>query len=120
MTMFETEILALRDKLPRGRPSDVKPPVYDLMSDAFVWSDEIVDFKSLTIGEAGALRALWRFRTSLITGVADTRFQTVWESFRAIAPDWIGFAADRMKYSDELASEYKDRKNKKRKGGSSS
>ena len=113
MTMFKTELLTLRDKLPRGLPQAVDEPVYDVMSDAFVWRDELIDFKHLSSSEVGALRALGRFRTSLITSIADTRFQDLWVNFKDLAPDWIGFATNRTKYSEKLADEYKSHKRKK-------
>lgn len=88
--------------------------MYDLMSDAFVWSDEMLNPSSLTQGELGALRALLRYRTSLITGVRDDRFQDVWSQLKSSAVGWVGFAENRCRYSQKLAEQYLQLKSRTR------
>lgn len=115
--MFENELDTLAGKLPRGPSRATQEPVYDLMSDAFVWSDELIDFQKLSQGEAGAMRCLWRYRTSLITGAPDERFKELWPRAIALAPHWVGFAAGRSVYSEQLARKYAEIKNKGRNKG---
>lgn len=104
--MFENELATLACKLTRGLGHGVEDPVYDLMSDAFVWSDEQIDFHALSQGEVGVMRCLWRYRTSLVTGIKDDRFKELWSRAIALVPDWVGFAESRNVYSADLAQRY--------------
>ena len=115
--MFENELVTLAEKLPRGTIPKLEAPAYDLMSDAFVWSDELIDFRTLSQGEAGAMRALWRYRTALITGVQDNRFRELWTRFIDAVPDWVGLAVNRSAYSETLAQRYKEIKKRPAKSG---
>ena len=107
--MFEEELTTLGMKLPVTASAD-REPEYELMCDSFVWSDELADVSDLSQGELGALRALWRYRTSLITGVRDGRFKELWTRCRAAVPNWVGFAEHRCRYSRKLADRYKELK----------
>ena len=110
MIIFKDEITTLVGKLPAGRNPAEHEPIYDLMSDAFVWRDELLDPQDLSQGEAGAMRALWRYRTSIITGIPDERFKALWEYLADLSPDWVGFAKARTNYSKELADRYRSLK----------
>ena len=77
---------------------------YDIMCGALIWSDEkVID---LTAGEMGCLRALFRFRTSIITDEPDERFRELWDKLRAKYPDWIGFDPSRSQANEDLARLY--------------
>jgi len=115
--MFETELATLAGKLPRGPSRVAEEPVYDLISDAFVWNDELIDFQTLSQGEAGAMRCLWRYRTSLVTGVQDGRFKELWTRATVLAPSWVGFTEGRDVYSENLAQKYRELKSKGRNKG---
>jgi hypothetical protein len=88
--------------------ADAKP-FLELMSDGFVWSDE--KLHGLSVEDMGALRAVYRFRTSLITQIADSRFENIWNELRKACPEWIGFDPSRCSPNEELLSLYL--KNKK-------
>jgi hypothetical protein len=77
---------------------------YDLMSGALIWSDEKAN--DLTVEEMGCLRAVLRFRTSIITSEPDERFRHLWTQLVAKYPDWIGFDASRCQANEELAILY--------------
>jgi hypothetical protein len=85
-------------------------PFLDLMSDGFVWSDERLH--GLSVEEMGGLRAIFRFRTSLITGLADSRFENLWNELRKICPEWIGFDVSRCSPNETLAARYRSSKRK--------
>jgi hypothetical protein len=73
---------------------------YDLMSGGLVWSDEQVT--NLTREEMGCQRALFSFRSGLITNEVRERFQTIWDQARAEFPEWIGFQDSRCQPNEEL------------------
>ena len=52
---------------------------YELMSDALVWSDEIPDLDTGDVRDFHCLRFVFRYRTTLMLGVPDGRFHSVWE-----------------------------------------
>jgi hypothetical protein len=78
---------------------------YDTMSDALVWTDEAV-FDGLTQEQMGSLRAIFRFRTSLILGDPDMRFEKIWSILKSRCPHWIGFIDSRCTGSKELVAKY--------------
>jgi len=98
------------DQLRRQRMDPLAEPFLELMSDGFIWSDERLF--GLSTEEMGSLRAIFRFRTSLITEEADPRFENLWNELRKICPEWIGFSPSRCSPDEALASRY--RKSKKR------
>ena len=77
----------------------------DRMSDALVWTDEKLS-ADLSPEQMGCFRAVFRFRTSLITGVADRRFEQLWDALRRDCPQWIGFEPSRCVPTKELADTY--------------
>lgn len=81
--------------------------VYDLMSDGLVWSDEQL-WLGLTVEQMGCLRALFRYRTSLILSAPDSRFEALWMLAKAKCPQWIGFHPSRCSPSAELLQEYRN------------
>jgi hypothetical protein len=105
----------LAPRLPVGQANADCQPEYELMSGAFIWRDECPDLVALPQDQVGCLRSIWRYRTSLITGIADNRFEQMWHALKTLQPDWVGFEAKRCSYSEELAHRYSEIKNKKRK-----
>src|SRR5258707_8470723 len=76
-------------------------PFYDIMSGGLIWSDEKLPL-GLSAEQLGCLRAVFRFRTSLIEGTPDSRFQTLWNVLKERCPGWIGFAPSRCSPTLEL------------------
>lgn len=105
----------LARKLPEGEASDSYVPEYEIMSGAFIWKDECPNLKSLSMDELGCLRSIWRYRTSLQTGIEDKRFEELWQVLQYLRPSWIGFSKTRCNYSAELADRYNEIKTKKQK-----
>jgi hypothetical protein len=68
---------------------------YELMSDGLVWSDELPPWSELETGESHCLRAVWRFRTSLIEEKPDERYRANWEKAQELFPQWPGFLPER-------------------------
>jgi hypothetical protein len=54
---------------------------YELMSGGLVWSDELPPWDELESGESHCMRAIWRFRSSLIEDKPDERFRIKWSCF---------------------------------------
>jgi len=107
---FEDQIALLAPTLNGLKKKDLAEPFYEIMSDAFVWDDEVVT--GLTPEQQGCLRALFRFRTSLIVQEADPRFEILWEHCRQACPKWIGFTPDRCFPNETLAEKYRANKRK--------
>ena len=53
---------------------------FDLMSGAFVWSDEKI--RGVSTNEMGCLRASLKYRTSLIVQESDPRFESLWAQLK--------------------------------------
>jgi hypothetical protein len=64
---------------------------YELMSGGLVWSDELPPWEQLEPGESHCLRAIWRFRSSLILGCPVEKFRPHWEEAQRLFPKWPGF-----------------------------
>ena len=69
-----------------------------------MWSDE--KLSDLSSEELGCLRGILRFRTSLIIGQPDTRFQNLWKLLEEKCPTWIGLDPSRCAASRELIALY--------------
>jgi len=95
---------ALADQLRLQKMVPDAEPFLDLMSDGFIWSDERLH--GLSVEEMGGLRAIFRFRTSLITQLADSRFENLWNELREICPGWIGFDPSRCSPNESLRALY--------------
>jgi hypothetical protein len=101
---LDSMILKLR-KLKRDISARV---IYDMMSGALIWSDE--EITDLTVEEMGCLRAIFRFRTSIIANESDERFRDLWDKLHAKYPDWIGFDPSRCQTNKELSKLYHQNK----------
>jgi len=78
---------------------------YDVMSGALVWTDEKL-FERLSSEQMGCLRGIFHYRTSLLKGAPEGRYEALWNRLKARYPDWIGFSASRCTPSRELLALY--------------
>jgi len=85
-------------------------PFFDLMSGGFIWSDE--KLRGLPTNEMGCLRAIFRYRTSLIVQEPDTRFQSLWSDLKDKYPEWIGFNPSRCLPNEDLVARYRESRRK--------
>ncbi len=90
---------------------------YELMSGGLVWSDELPSWDQLETGESHCLRAVWRFRSSLIMGTPEEKHRASWERAQEVFPDWPGFLPQRrsaiwretfMEQRTKLLAEWED------------
>lgn len=83
---------------------------YDLFADALVWSDEWPQFSVEDLAQVNpqCLRAIFRYRTSMILGAPVQVFQSSWEEGLRLFPDWPGFDPHRREH--ELKEEYEKRR----------
>ncbi|HZZ42963.1 MAG TPA: hypothetical protein VFE58_08495 [Tepidisphaeraceae bacterium] len=66
--------------------------IYDLLSDALIWEDEIP--KNLPFTDIGFLRHIWRFRITLLQSNGNPTDQG-WTAMRSACPEWPGFRSER-------------------------
>jgi hypothetical protein len=81
-------------------------PFHDLVSGGFIWSDERL--YGLSVYSMGCLRAVFRYRTSLIVQEPDERFASLWNALREKCPEWIGFHSERCSPNQTLAERYRE------------
>ncbi len=72
---------------------------YELMSHGLVWTDELPPLDQVEPGECTCLRAIWRFRSSLIMGEPEEKFRPAWEEAQKLFPHWPGFLPQRQQMS---------------------
>jgi hypothetical protein len=107
---FEDTLNPLISQLKVLKKDDNAAPFFDHMSGGFIWSDE--KLRRLNVKEMGCMRAVFRYRTSLIVQEADLRFESLWHELRKRFPDWIGFDPARCSPRDDLISQYREIKMK--------
>jgi hypothetical protein len=110
---FEDYLDGLVPKLRISKRNVSAEVFYDLMSGALVWTDEKIT--GLTAEEMGCLRAIFRFRTSIIAREPYERFRNLWNKLRAAYPDWIGFDPSRCQADEDLSKLYHQRKTSSKK-----
>jgi len=76
-------------------PDPVATPVYDMMSDGLLWSDERQTLFFFFFEYIGIARCLLCYRTSLILRKPRHEFAGVWERALELFPYWIGFLPER-------------------------
>jgi hypothetical protein len=84
-------------------PHDEATYDYHLMSDAFIWEDELPSFD---VGDDLVIRYLLRFRTSLLIGSPIDSLREYWEFAKTRWSKWPGFRPDRTAYSARFKAEY--------------
>ncbi len=85
------QLTAIAPRMRELKPAPHASVFYELMSDALVWSDEIPDLDTGDVRDFHCLRFVFRYRTTLMLGAPDGRFQSVWEEALKLFPDWPGF-----------------------------
>ena len=77
---------------------------YHLLADALYWSDEIPD--QMNSFSENCLRLILRYRTTLILGSPDEKWQPYWDEAVRRFPKWIGFDLQR---ADPALKDFYDR-----------
>jgi hypothetical protein len=108
---FEEHLDSLVPLLSKLKFDPMAEVFHELMSDALVWTDEQI--QGLTVEQMGCLRALLRYRTSLIVETPDTRFERLWKLLKVKYPKWIGFTSFRCTPSKGLQDIYRSSKRTK-------
>jgi hypothetical protein len=93
--------------LRRSRYDRKAKPALELISSAFIWSDEFEDYLEFVAHcRAKACRHYWEpigFRSSVIRGQPDEQCRRGWEELRRVCPKWPGFREER--YCESLRLE---------------
>ena len=76
---------------------------YEVMSDSFAWSDELLWDALAEFGTAWPFRELMAYRGSVIRGAPDFELRPVWEQVAKACPGWPGLRPERN--SPTLATE---------------
>jgi hypothetical protein len=107
LTEFEqlSEIAPILDSLSTRTDAGCS---YETMSDALVWGDEIPEEAHLNPEKFWVLRFLFRYRTSIILGRPDSRYESLWKLAQEACPRWPGLSEDRRQAS--LESLYQEQK----------
>ena len=63
---------------------------YEIMSDSFVWSDELLFEAFAEFSGAWPFRELMAYRHSVMLCAPDSRFGPVWEQVAKTCPGWPG------------------------------
>lgn len=104
--MKEYEVIAgLMNDVQRRDSAELR---YHILADGIYWSDEIPE--GLTGDAEDCIRILLRYRTSMITGRPEKRFEVFWTSAKRAFPDWIGFDENRVHPSEEVVAFYEKKK----------
>ncbi len=91
-----TQLRSIADRMRKLKPAPKATVFYELMSNALVWSDEIPDLETGDVHDFHCLRFVFRFRTTLMMGKPDERFQSLWDEAKALFPNWPGFDPERQ------------------------
>ena len=81
-------------------PDDSAKPSYDVLADAVVWDDETTD--EIPIHAIWALRFLRAYRTGLMLGTPDSKYEKYWLFGLEHFPNWNGFSGQRRIITDEI------------------
>jgi hypothetical protein len=70
---------------------------YEVMSDSFWWSDELVREASYVCRrhDSWAFRCLMGYRVSVILGAPDAHLRPVWDQVVRACPEWPGLCRER-------------------------
>lgn len=85
--------------------SDADPAAvvsYDGLSDSMIWSDELPSSRPSTWW---AIRPVLHHRSCLASG-SPSRFSKEWDEALAAFPSWVGFRAERVRWSAQLQRDF--------------
>lgn len=68
---------------------------YEIMSDCFFWSDELLWEAFREFGTAWPFRELFGYRRSVMLASPDLRFRPLWEQVASECPGWPGLRPER-------------------------
>jgi hypothetical protein len=103
--MIEDELKSIASDLEQLRLDPAASLHYEIMSDALVWSDELL--RNRRAREIWCMRPVLRYRTGLILGLDLVEFRETWKVAKNIFPKWIGFAQQRCERSASLEALYR-------------
>lgn len=90
-------------------------PLYDMMSDALIWRDELPPSagspSTCDTDPLDVVRYLWHHRTRLVPQ-QPSPYGEAWERVKSLAPNWIGLAASRCTPCDALAMRFEQLRRK--------
>ena len=98
------QLAVVAERMRALKPAPDAALFYELMSDALVWNDEIPDLEKGDLRDFHCLRFVFRYRTTVMMGRPDERYQPLWEEARRLFPDWPGF--DPRRQTAELRPVY--------------
>ncbi len=78
---------------------------YHLLADAIYWSDEIPE-RDVSDFSENCMRFVIRYRTTLILGEPDPKWEPYYEEAKRQFPKWIGFQKKRNRPSNRLKKIY--------------
>jgi len=119
--MKPSDLRLLSEAMGKLHASDEATIGYECMSGALIWSDETPDEEGFKLAivdpQSGAkrdidpkdmwcMRPVLRYRTSLIFGKPDERFEDFWREAQKAFPDWPGFQENRCKEDSGLQAKY--------------
>ena len=68
---------------------------YEVLAGAIVWEDEIPPPGTVSPDLIEALKAVLRYRTTLILGLPDAKYEGAWRDAQELFPQWPGFCPSR-------------------------
>lgn len=84
---------------------------YELMSDALIWSDELPPLDEKGVDFA-CIRAVFRFRTTLMLGKPDERYRSDWDLLASLCPQWPGFLPERRAPDEDRIQLFTEKRDK--------
>ena len=76
-------------------------PNYEVLSDSLIWADEYATAMR-------DVRPLFRYRTTVILGRPDVRFEWWWTLAKEVIPTWVGFRVVRCQPNPDYVKFYRD------------
>ena len=102
--MIEDELKLIASDLEQLQLDPAATLHYEVMSDALVWSDELL--RNRRAREIWCMRPVLRYRTGLILGLDLAEFRETWNIAKTTFPRWIGFVQERCQRSPPLEALY--------------
>ena len=103
--MIEDDLKLIASDLEQLKIDPAATLHYEVMSDALVWSDELI--RDRRARDIWCMRPVLRYRTGLILGLDFAEFRETWNTARITFPRWIGFVQERCERSAPLELLYR-------------